>query len=55
MNKGTLVARYLGISVIDIKRGQATLFPTFDMGYPKVTPEEVADLYDLNKLTEGKR
>src|SRR5262249_19999603 len=55
MNKGTSVARFLGIVVIDVKKGRATLFPTFDMGYPKVTPEEIADLYDLNKLTEGKR
>lgn len=55
MNKGVSVSRFLGIVVIDVKKGQATLFPTFDMGYPKVTPEEVADMYDLNKLTEGKR
>jgi hypothetical protein len=55
MNHGTSVARYLGVSVIDVKNEQATLSPTFGMGYPKVTPEDIANLYDLNKLTEGKR
>jgi hypothetical protein len=55
MNRGTFVSRFLGIVAIDVKNGQATLFPTFAMGYPKVTPADVESLYDLNKLTDGKR
>ena len=55
MNHGTFVSRFLGIIVIDVQSGQATLFPTFTMGYPKVDPAQVSKLFDLNKLTAGRR
>lgn len=55
INRGTFVSRFLGTVAIDVKNNQATLFPTFAMGYPKVTPAEVESLYDLNRLTDGKR
>lgn len=52
---GVRVCRYLGVSVIDVKTGQASLFPAFDVVYPEVDVEEVLSLYDVNKLTEGRR
>ena len=55
MNTGAHVSRYLGVTVVDVKTGQASLFPTLDMGYPEVDVEEVLSLYDVNKLTEGRR
>jgi hypothetical protein len=30
------------------KKDEATLFPTFDMRYSKITPKEFADVYGLN-------
>ena len=55
MNKGMHVSRYLGVAVIDVRTDQASLFPALDMGYPDVEIEEVLSLYDVNKLTEGRR
>ena len=55
MNKGMQVSRYLGVAAIDVKTGQASLFPAFDVGYPDVDVEEVLTLYDVNRLTEGRR
>ena len=55
MNKGAHISRYLGVTVIDVKTGQASLFPALDMGYPEVDVNEVLSLYDVNKLTEGRR
>ncbi len=55
MNIGAHLVRYLGVTVVDVKTGQASLFPALDMGYPEVEVEEVLSLYDVNKLTEGRR
>ncbi len=55
MNKSAHISRYLGVTVIDVKTGQASLFPTLDIGYPEVDVDEVLSLYDVNKLTEGRR
>ena len=55
MNKGMQVSRYLGVAAIDVKTGQASLFPSFDMGYPDADLEEVQTMYDVNRLTEGRR
>ena len=53
--QGTYVARYTGGPTIDIKNGQATLFVTFNADYPAVAPDDIDGLFDLNKLTEGRR
>ncbi len=55
MNEGTRISRYLGVTVIDLKTNQASLFPALGLGYPKVAVDEVLTLYDVNKLTEGRR
>lgn len=55
VNRGKFVPRFQGIVAIDLKSGQATLFPAFTVSYPDVTPEYIDSLFDLNKLTEGKR
>jgi len=55
MNKGTRISRYLGVTVIDLKTNQASLFPALGLGYPKIDVDEVLTLYDVNKLTEGRR
>ena len=52
MNTGAHLVRYLGVTVVDVKTDQASLFPALDMGYPEVEVEEVLSLYDVNKLTE---
>ena len=36
MNTGAHLSRYLGVTVVDVKTGQASLFPALDMGYPEV-------------------
>ena len=55
MNRGMFVARYLGGMAIDVKNKRASLFSAFEMGYPEVTAAEAETLFDLNKLTEGRR
>ena len=54
-NKGVHISGYLGVAAVDVKTGQASLFPAIDMGYPGVDVDEVLTLYDVNKLTEGRR
>ena len=54
-NKGTFVSRFLGVATIDVKSDRATLLTTVGTDYPAVDPEEVDELFNLNKLTEGRR
>ena len=54
-DRGVFVSRFGGTPVIDVKNDQSTLFITLSTDYPKVTPAQVQGLFDVNKLTEGKR
>ena len=54
-NHGTFVARFLGLTGIDVQNQRATLVTMGEMDYPQVTVEEVEELYNLNRLTEGRR
>lgn len=54
-NKGAQVARFLGVATIDVKNRRATMLTAQDTDYPAVHPDEVDELFNLNKLTEGNR
>lgn len=54
-NKGTHVARFLGVATIDVKNHRATMLTAQDTDYPSVQPDEADELFNLNKLTEGRR
>ena len=54
-NKGTHVARFLGVATIDVKNRRATMLTAQDTDYPPVQPDEADELFNLNKLTEGRR
>ena len=54
-DQGLFVARYEGVTTIDVQNRRATLYITFEMDYPAVTPVDIEGLFDLNKLTEGRR
>lgn len=64
-NKGRHAVMYYDSSMIDIQRGTATIAtdlgdeagPTAppQFGYRAMTPSTVNDIFDLNRLTEGKR
>ena len=43
------------MSIHRTQNRQATLYITFDMDYPAVAPVDIEGLFDLNKLTEGRR
>ncbi len=55
MNAGTQISCYLGVAVVDVRTGQASLFPALDISYPPIDSEEVLSIYDVNRLTEGRR
>ena len=54
-DRGLFIARYEGVPTIDVQSRQATLYITFEMDYPTVAPVDIEGLFDLNKLTEGRR
>ena len=54
-NEGTHVARFLGVATIDVKNRRATMLTAQDTDYPPVQPDEADELFNLNKLTEGRR
>ena len=54
-NHGTFVARLLGVTGIDVQNQRATLITMLGVDYPQVNAEEVEELYNLNRLTEGRR
>lgn len=49
------MVRFLGVTGIDVQNQRATLITLLGMDYPQVTVEEVEKLYNLNRLTEGRR
>ena len=40
---------------IDFQKEQATIFSAYEIAYPQPTAAEIAERYDINKLSEGKR
>lgn len=54
-DQGLFIARYEGVPTIDVQNRQATLYITFEIDYPAVAPIDIEGLFDLNKLTEGRR
>ena len=55
MNHGTSVARYLGVISHRCQKWASHPVPDLWYGLSQGQPEDIATLYDLNKLTEGKR
>lgn len=54
-NKGCQCHQLQSINVVDMQNDRGTIIPLFNPGYPDEDPEEIADFFDLNKLTEGRR
>lgn len=55
IDRGKRLPRNIGSTIIDLQKEQATIFSAYKIVYPQVTASDVAELYDVNKLTEGKR
>jgi hypothetical protein len=47
--------RNIGFTIIDFQKEQATIFSAYEIIYPQPTAAEIAERYDINKLSEGKR
>ena len=54
-DRGRHLPRNLGFTIVDVHRRQATIFSAYKMAYPDADPSEVEQLYDLNRLNEGRR
>lgn len=55
VDRGKRLPRNIGSSIIDLQKQQATIFSAYEIIYPEVNATSVADEYDVNRLSEGKR
>ena len=55
VDRGKRLPRNIGSTLIDLQKAQATVFSAYTIVYPELTGSEVADRYDINRLTEGSR
>ena len=55
VHRGQRLPRNIGFTIIDFQKEQATIFSAYEIVYPQPTAAEIAERYDINKLSEGKR
>jgi hypothetical protein len=55
VDRGKRLPRNIGSTVIDLQKEQATVFSAYEIVYPTLDANTVADEYDVNRLSEGKR
>jgi len=55
VDRGQRLPRNIGFTIIDFQKEQATIFSAYEIVYPQPTAAEIAERYDINKLSEGKR
>lgn len=55
VDRGLRLPRDIGFTIVDVQKEQATVFSAYEIVYPTPTAAEIAERYDVNKLSEGKR
>jgi hypothetical protein len=55
VDRGLRLPRDIGFTIIDVQKEQATVFSAYEIVYPTPTAAEIAERFDINKLSEGKR
>jgi hypothetical protein len=55
VDRGKRLPRNIGSTIIDFQKQQATIFSAYEVLYPEIDASTVADEYDVNRLSEGKR
>jgi hypothetical protein len=55
VDRGKRLPRNIGSTIIDLQKQQATIFSAYEIIYPEIDAKTVADEYDVNRLSEGKR
>lgn len=55
VDQGKRLPRNIGSTIIDLQKQQATIFSAYEIVYPAIEANTVADEYDVNRLSEGKR
>lgn len=55
VDRGKRLPRNIGSTIIDLQKQQATVFTAYEIIYPELDARTVADEYDVNRLSEGKR
>jgi hypothetical protein len=55
VDRGKRLPRNIGSTIIDLQKQQATIFSAYEIIYPEIDARTVADEYDVNRLSEGKR
>jgi hypothetical protein len=54
-DRGKQLPRQIGFTILDVQKEQATVFSAYEIVYPQMTASIVAERYDVNNLSEGKR
>jgi hypothetical protein len=52
INKGAKATDFQTIAVMDLQNNRATLNPIYGLGFPNVTAQHVAKLYDISSLEQ---